>query len=63
MSCNLYDIVFIPNKKNYSIFINNNHIALSTPKMHVPFGKELYKNKHIVNLELTDMNSDNIALD
>jgi len=54
MTCNLFEMVFIPNKKNYLIYVDNNDIKLSTPKLNVPFGIEKYNYKYIANLELGD---------
>ena len=61
MSCDLFNITFIPNKKNYMIFINNSELKLSTPKMSVPFGIERFNNKYIANLEFTDLDNKNMT--
>lgn len=60
---NLYKIIFIKSKKNYTIYIKNfkdfNKLRLKSPRMFVPFGIELYNHNNIINLEFFDYNKSN----
>jgi len=57
----LFDIIFIKQRNNYRLYINNNNnnsrIILRTPLMNIPFGVEKYKYKDILNLEFSNVNT------
>ena len=60
----LYNIVFKKMRTNYKIFcLNKSHkydnLILSTPYMNMPFGREVYYHKDIMNIEFTNYKQDN----
>nr|QBK89355.1 MAG: hypothetical protein LCMiAC02_04500 [Mimivirus LCMiAC02] len=71
---NLYNIIFIKNRSNYKIFYRGNkvdsmkskyssqkydNLVLSTPHMNMPFGREIYYHKDIMNIEFTNYKKNN----
>ena len=70
---NLFNLIFIKNKKNYSILIKDwqeingkkkkitKKVLFKTPLMTIPFGIEKYFFKDIINLEFLNYEKDNIC--
>ena len=61
----LYNIIFKKMRSNYKIFCRNksqenNNLTLQTPYMNMPFGREIYCYKDIMNIEFTNYKQDNI---
>ncbi len=60
----LYNIVFKKMRSNYKIFCLDkshkyNNLILQTPYMKLPFGREIYYHKDIMNIEFTNYKQDN----